>query len=129
MKASRSVRTKISFISPHVDTDSQTLLVKTQLPNADEIPQRAAGARARGVVRAQSSRSFPMTAVTRLSGKIFAFVAEGKGQQSVARQRVIQVGDLIGNDYVVLDGINAGDKIIITSVQMLADGMPVVPQS
>jgi hypothetical protein len=47
----------------------------------------------------------------------------------VARQRVIQVGDLVGNDYVVLDGINAGDKIIITSVQMLADGMPVVPQS
>jgi hypothetical protein len=30
---------------------------------------------------------------------------------------------------VVLDGINAGDKIIITSVQMLADGMPVVPTS
>jgi len=30
---------------------------------------------------------------------------------------------------VVLDGINAGDKIIITSVQMLADGMPVAPQS
>jgi multidrug efflux pump subunit AcrA (membrane-fusion protein) len=71
----------------------------------------------------------PITAVTRLSGKLFAFVAEGNGQQSVARQRVIQVGDLVGNDYVVLDGINAGDKIIITSVQMLADGMPVVPQS
>jgi multidrug efflux pump subunit AcrA (membrane-fusion protein) len=69
----------------------------------------------------------PITAVTRLSGKLFAFVAEGNGQQSVARQRVIQVGDLVGNDYVVLDGINAGDKIIITSVQMLADGMPVNP--
>jgi hypothetical protein len=41
---------------------------------------------------------------------------------------VIEVGDLIGNDYVVLSGINAGDKIIVTSVQMLADGMPVVPQ-
>ena len=67
--------------------------------------------------------------MTRLSGKLFAFVAEGNGQQAVARQRVIQVGDLVGNDYVVLDGINAGDKIIITSVQMLADGMPVVPQS
>jgi hypothetical protein len=39
------------------------------------------------------------------------------------------VGDLIGNDYVVLDGIKTGDKIIVTNVQMLADGMPVVPQS
>jgi multidrug efflux pump subunit AcrA (membrane-fusion protein) len=71
----------------------------------------------------------PITAVTRLSGKIFAFVAESNGQQAVARQRVIQVGDLVGNDYVVLDGIKAGDKIIVSNVQMLVDGMPVIPQS
>ena len=71
----------------------------------------------------------PVTAVSRLSGKLFAFVAEGQGQQTVARQRVIEVGDLIGNDYVVLNGIKAGDKIIVTNVQMLADGMPIVPQS
>jgi hypothetical protein len=30
---------------------------------------------------------------------------------------------------VVLDGIKPGDKIITTSVQMLVDGMPVVPQT
>ena len=121
------MRTRISFISPHVDTDSQTLLVKSQVPSRNGIPQRAAGPRARGVVGAPGP-GHPVTAVSRLSGKLFAFVAEGQGQQAVARQRVIQVGDLIGNDYVVLDGINAGDKIIVTSVQMLADGMPVVPQ-
>ena len=44
-------RTRISFISPHVDTDSQTLLVKTQVPNAGpQIPQRATGPCSRGVV-------------------------------------------------------------------------------
>jgi hypothetical protein len=67
-----------------------------------------------------------VTAVSRLSGKIFAFVAEGQGQQMVARQKVIEVGDVVGNDYVVLDGIHPGDKIIVSGVQMLADGMPVV---
>ena len=122
-------RTKITFISPHVDTDSQTLLVKTQVPNADMKFRNAQQVHARVVWSERKATVIPITAVTRLSGKLFAFVAEGNGQQAVARQRVIQVGDLIGNDYVVLDGINAGDKIIITSVQMLADGMPVVPQS
>jgi RND family efflux transporter MFP subunit len=122
-------RTKITFISPHVDTDSQTLLVKTQVPNADMKFRNAQQVHARVVWSEHKATVIPITAVTRLSGKLFAFVAEGNGQQSVARQRVIQVGDLIGNDYVVLDGINAGDKIIITSVQMLADGMPVVPTS
>ena len=122
-------RTKISFISPHVDTDSQTLLVKTQVPNADMKLRNAQQVHARVVWSERKATVIPVTAVTRLSGKLFAFVAEGNGQQAVARQRVIQVGDLVGNDYVVLDGINAGDKIIVTSVQMLADGMPVVPQS
>jgi multidrug efflux pump subunit AcrA (membrane-fusion protein) len=112
-----------------VDTDSQTLLVKTQVPNADMKFRNAQQVHARVVWSERKATVIPITAVTRLSGKLFAFVAEGNGQQSVARQRVIQVGDLVGNNYVVLDGINAGDKIIITSVQMLADGMPVVPQS
>jgi RND family efflux transporter MFP subunit len=123
------VRTRISFISPHIDTDSQTLLVKTIVPNADRKLRNAQQVHARVVWSEHSAPVIPVTAVSRLSGKIFAFVAEGQGQQAVARQRVIQVGDLIGNDYVVLDGIKAGDKIIVTSVQMLADGMPVVPGS
>jgi RND family efflux transporter MFP subunit len=123
------LRTHISFISPHVDTDSQTLLVKTQVPNPARKFRNAQQVHARVVWSERSAPVIPVTAVSRLSGKIFAFVAEGQGQQAVARQRIIQVGDLIGNDYVVLDGIKAGDKIIVTSVQMLADGMPVVPQS
>lgn len=122
-------RTRVSFISPHVDTDSQTLLVKTQVPNPDRIFRNAQQVHARVVWSEKQAPVIPLTAVTRLSGKMFAFVAEGQGQQAVARQRVIQVGDLIGNDYVVLDGIKAGDKIIVTNVQMLADGMPVAPQS
>jgi RND family efflux transporter MFP subunit len=125
----KTVRTRISFISPHVDTDSQTLLVKTQVPNPARKFRNAQQVHARVVWSERSAPVIPVTAVSRLSGKIFAFVAEGQGQQAVARQRVIQVGELIGNDYVVLDGIKPGEKIIVTSVQMLADGMPVVPQS
>ena len=125
----RLARTRISFISPHVDTDSQTLLVKTQVPNPERKFRNAQQVHARVVWSERQAPVIPITAVTRLSGKLFAFVAEGQGQQAVARQRVIQVGDLVGNDYVVLDGIKAGDKIIVSNVQMLADGMPVLPQS
>ena len=122
-------RTKVSFISPQVDTDSQSVLVKTQVPNPNRIFRNAQQVHARVVWSEKQAPVIPLTAVTRLSGKMFAFVAEGQGQQAVARQRVIQVGDLIGNDYVVLDGIKAGDKVIVSNVQMLADGMPVAPQS
>jgi cell shape-determining protein MreC len=36
---------------------------------------------------------------------------------------------VVGNNYVVLDGIKPGDKIITSGVQMLVDGMPVAPES
>jgi RND family efflux transporter MFP subunit len=118
------LRTRISFISPRVG-DSQTLLVKAMVPPSDSRFRNAQQVHARVVWSEQRRPLIPVTAVSRLSGKLFAFVAEGQGQQAVAHQRVIEVGDLVGNDYVVLNGIQPGDKVIVTGVQMLADGMPV----
>jgi RND family efflux transporter MFP subunit len=124
-----TARTRVSFISPRVDPDSQSLLVKTQVPNADSRFRNAQQVHARVVWKETPAPLIPVTAVSRLSGKMFAFVAEGQGQQAVARQRTIDVGDLMGNDYVVLDGIKPGDKVIVSNVQVLVDGMPVIPQS
>lgn len=123
------VRTHVIFISPRVDNDSQTLLVKTQVPNADGRFRNAQQVHTAVVWSEQKAPVIPITAVSRLSGKLFAFVAEGSGPQAVAKQRVITVGDLVGNDYVVLDGVKPGEKIIVSNVQMLVDGMPVVPTS
>lgn len=123
------LRAKISFISPRVDPDSQMLLVKAQVPNSDSRFRNAQQVHVRVVWSERPAPMIPVTAVSRLSGKMFAFVAEAQGSQSVARQRTIEVGDLIGNDYVVLDGIKPGDKVIVSNVQMLVEGMPVIPQS
>ncbi len=43
----------------------------------------------------------------------------------VARQKAVQLGEIVGNEYVVLDGIKPGDRVITSGVQMLADGVPV----
>ncbi|HLJ85972.1 MAG TPA: efflux RND transporter periplasmic adaptor subunit [Candidatus Angelobacter sp.] len=122
-------RTRVSFISPQVDSSSQTLLLKAPIANAEGKFRTAQTVHVRVIWTERNAPVIPMTAVSRLSGKVFAFVAEGDGNQAVARQKAIQVGDLIGNDYVVLSGLQPGERLITTSVQMLADGMRVVPQS
>jgi multidrug efflux pump subunit AcrA (membrane-fusion protein) len=53
-------------------------------------------------------------------------VKEGNG--TVARQRLLKVGDTVGNDYVVLDGVKPGDHIIVSGLQFLQDGAPVMEQ-
>ena len=46
----------------------------------------------------------PVVAVSRISGQYFVFVAEAQGDGLVARQRAIQVGDTLGDDYIVRGG-------------------------
>jgi hypothetical protein len=65
-------------------------------------------------------------AVSRINGQYFAFVAERSGAATVAKQRLLHVGDLIGNSYAVLDGIKPGDHIIVEGTQILGDGSPIV---
>ena len=71
----------------------------------------------------------PVTAVSRMAGQTFAFVTESQGNSSVARQRTVKLGDIVGDSYVVLEGIRPGEQVITTGVQMLADGMAVSPES
>lgn len=122
-------RSRVNFISTQVDNSTQTLLLKAPVANAAGKFRNEQTVHARVIWKERKAALIPVTAVSRLSGKIFAFVAETQGQQTVARQRVIQVGDLNGNDYVVLDGIKAGDRLITSGIQLLVDGMPIIPQS
>jgi multidrug efflux pump subunit AcrA (membrane-fusion protein) len=56
-------------------------------------------------------------------------VAEDAGGTTVARQKPLRVGNMVGNSYAVLEGIKPGDKIIVSGTQFLTDGAPVAPQS
>ena len=60
-------------------------------------------------------------------GQYFAFVAEDQNGKLVAHQKAVRIGEMTGNDYVVLDGIKAGDKVIVSGVQFLVDGAAVTP--
>ena len=43
----------------------------------------------------------------------------------MAHQRAVTLGPVIGNDYVVLSGLKAGDKLIVSGIQKIGDGAPV----
>jgi RND family efflux transporter MFP subunit len=51
----------------------------------------------------------------------------GGGPRYIAHQRPVTLGDVVGNDYVVLSGLRPGQLVVVSGVQKLADGMPVMP--
>jgi RND family efflux transporter MFP subunit len=120
---------RINFISPQVDSTTQTVLVKAPIANNNDKLRNAQFIHARVIWGSQDRTVVPVLAVTRLGGQYFAFVAEQQDGKTVAHQKPLRVGDMTGNNYVVLEGIKPGDKIIVSGTQFLIDGAPViVPQ-
>jgi RND family efflux transporter MFP subunit len=117
--------TPLSFVSPSVDAGSQSVLVKATL----EEPQ---GLRTEQFVRArivwtdQPALTVPLLAISRVNGQYFAYVAErGTDGRTLARQRVVDLGAVVGNDYVLKAGLKAGEQLIVSGIQKIADGVPV----
>ena len=117
---------RINFISPQVDSTTQTVLVKAPIANSNDKLRNAQFIHARIVWGSQDRTVVPVLAVSRLGGQYFAFVAEQQDGKTVAHQKLLKVGDMTGNNYVVLDGIKPGDKIVVSGTQFLVDGAPVL---
>jgi RND family efflux transporter MFP subunit len=121
--------TRVSFISPQVDSTTQTVLVKALIANGNAALRQSQFVRARVIFGTHKNPEVPILAVSRLGGQYFAFVAEPQnGGSYVARQRPLTIGETVGNTYEVRDGIKPGDKIIVSGTQFLVDGAPVIPQ-
>ncbi|MGH9393896.1 MAG: efflux RND transporter periplasmic adaptor subunit, partial [Terriglobales bacterium] len=118
----------IFFVSPQVDNQTQTILAKAAL-----LP--AAGARLRNQQYVQAritwgtpaAITLPVLAVVRQGASTFADVAQPRGNGYAVHQQEITLGPIVGNDYVVTSGLPAGTKVIVSTTQILAEGMPVQP--
>jgi RND family efflux transporter MFP subunit len=122
--------TKVTFISPRVDDSTQTVLAKGLLKGTDSNALRSAQyVRARIVWKTTQSLVVPVVAALRLSGQFFVFAVETKDGKTVARQRPVKLGAIVGDDYLVVDGLKANEQIVVSGVQKLGDGAPIQPQA
>jgi RND family efflux transporter MFP subunit len=117
--------TRVDFISPQMDTASQSVLAKAPVDQAADRLRAQQLVRARITWSTRPGITIPVVAVARVSGQFFAFVAEQKDGKDVARQIPLTLGEISGNDYTVLSGLKPGDQVIVSGGQNLADGMPI----
>ena len=77
--------TTISFISPHVDDQTQSILVKGIVANPSGTLRSSQFVRARIVWKTSQGLTVPVTAVLRINGQFFVFVAEDASGKLVGR--------------------------------------------
>ncbi len=123
----RSKNLKVGL--PEVDTDTQTVLAKALVPNTAEKLRIAQQVRAQITWGVHQGPLVPVLSVVRINGEFFVFVASKESNGTFARQKLLKLGDPLGNDYPVLSGLQGGEHIITSGTQFMQDGMPVAEQT
>ncbi len=113
---------KVNFAGSTVDGTTGTVQMRAELPNPRRELLPGQYVRVRVVAGTQQAIVVPQTAVLQNETGRFVWVAGGDGK---AMPRNIRAGQWLGDDWVVLDGLKAGDTVIVDNLARLRPGTPV----
>lgn len=113
------------FSDLQVDATSGQVLLRAEVPNRDQQLLPGMYVRVRLAQAAlQQALLVPQQAVTRgtQGDTLYVVGADGKPQQ-----RTVKVGSAQNGHWVVLDGLKAGEQVIVDGFQKMRPGAPVKP--
>ncbi len=113
---------KIDFTDPAFDQSTSTILVRSilQNPNRDLLPGQFVEVIVKGMERPHAI-AVPQTAVQQGEKGIYLYVME----EGKAKIRPIEVGDWIGDYWIILEGLQEGEIVITEGVNKVENNMPV----
>jgi membrane fusion protein, multidrug efflux system len=116
-------RGEVYFVSPQVDANLRTALIKARIPNPDAKLRGGMFASLDLTLQVKNSAIvIPEPAIMSNGDNFSVFVVDDKGNANV---RPIQVGIRLAGKAEVLKGLNAGEKVVVEGVQKLRPGAPV----
>jgi RND family efflux transporter MFP subunit len=124
------VKGNVAFISPNINPQSQSVLVKANFNNGTNQLKANQFVRARLIWASRAGVLVPTSAISRLGGQDFIFVAEPSptdGKSLIANQKPVKLGKITGNKQEVLEGLNAKDQIVVAGILQLQNGAPIMP--
>ncbi len=111
---------KIGFIDRAVDPQTGTIKVRLIFPNHKDMlkPGMNTTVRVKNTA-SKNATMIPHIAVTEQLGEFYVYVL---GDSSKVNQHKVQLGTVIGDSIIVLQGLNEGEKIVVQGIQKLHEG-------
>ncbi len=114
---------KIVFLDRAVDTKTGTLRVRAEFPNEQGILRPGMFGRIRIDLGVRNdSILIPERAVAELQGKTFVWMVDSENK---ATQKSVKVGESFDDRVMIVEGLKAGDRIIVEGLQKVREGAPV----
>lgn len=116
-------RGRLTFTDASFSQETGTFLLRAELPNPQGMLRPGQFVRVR-LIGATRPGSFviPQRAVQQGPRGEFVWLVDKDGK---AEQRVVEVGDWIGDDWLIRKGLRPGERLIVDGALKLAPGVPV----
>jgi len=114
------------FADRQVNQSTGAIRIAALFPNPGNILRPGGYGRVRTAVRVQKGALLvPQRAVLELQGSYQVAVVDGENKVSV---RTVQVGDRVGTQWIVAEGLKQGERVVVEGVQKVRPGMQVNPK-
>lgn len=118
---------RILFSGINVDPSTGDVLLRILVDNPDRLLLPGMFVRAR-VPRGQPAEALlvPQQAISRTGGKAGVWVVDA---QDHAQRVPVDLGELVGRDYLIRSGLQAGQRVVVEGGERLTGGAPVAPKA
>src|SRR5271170_5845930 len=114
------------FADRQVNESTGAIRIAGLFPNPGNVLRPGGYAKVRAVIRLQPNALLvPQRAVSELQGGYQVAVVDGDNKVSI---RSINVGDRVGTQWVVQDGLKVGERVVAEGIQKVRPGMQVNPK-
>jgi RND family efflux transporter MFP subunit len=122
----KSFDQQISSVSQVINPDNRTFSIEVKVPSSErDIKPNMLVELKINDYKNEDAIVVPINILQNTGEEYFAFVAEKNGKEWIARKRKVQMGKYFEDNMEVIDGLQAGDQIIVVGYQDLADGQKI----
>jgi RND family efflux transporter MFP subunit len=114
------------FADRQVNISTGAIRIAGLFQNPGNILRPGGYGKVRAVIRTQKDALLvPQRAVSELQGGYQVAVVDGEDKVSI---RTVNVGDRVGNQWVIADGLKVGERVVAEGIQKVRPGMQVNPK-
>jgi RND family efflux transporter MFP subunit len=121
-----SVKGRIDYVEPRLNTETGTLRIRTRYENEDESLLPGLFTRVRFAMSSEDSLLVPESALLSDQQGRYALVVNNENTVEVRR---VEIGPLDGAMRVVTEGLNPDDRVIVLGVLRARQGSKVTPKT
>jgi membrane fusion protein (multidrug efflux system) len=116
----------VYFADRQVNQSTGAIRIAGLFPNAGNILRPGGYGRVRAATRIQQGALLlPQRAVSELQGGYQVAAVDGENKVSI---RTVKVGDRVGAEWIIAEGLKPGDRVVVEGVQKVRPGMQVNPK-